>query len=222
MLTFGTIVQLPSASQVGLIKDTNGKKHVWAATAHAHSLAVGTLCAFEFQSRRIRPSSIRAAFLTQDRRWVVDRRDSHLHNGIGNALLREALQQCDTQGERELKRTLDLGRPLGLCNCVETTPEDEIVYAKRLGRYGHSRFAKDRTPHPTSHFTFVLRKTHHYYKIVTGYLGTSSMPEPFDSRADRASLLFWSRHALIWGSEPVDASTVQEECPWPMPDDMPT
>lgn len=215
MLEFGTVAQLPSETNVGLIRDTNGKSHVWATTAQASPLSVGTLCAFEFYSRRIRPSSVRAAFLTQDRRWVVDRSDSHLHNGIGADLLREALGRCDTAGERELKVSLNLGRNLGWCNCIETSEGDDIIYAKRLGRYGHSRFVKNRSPIPTTHITLVLRKTHHYYKIVTGYLGTSSMPEPFDARADLAALAFWSRHALIWETEPVEASSIQLECPWP-------
>lgn len=221
MLEFGTVVQLPNAAQVGLIKDSNGKTQVWATTRHATTLTVGARCAFELHCRRIRPSSVRAAFLTKDRRWVVDRRDSHLHNGIGEELLAEALQRCDTLGERELKMTLDMGRSLGQCNCIATTASDDIVYAKRLGRYGHSRFVKGRVPTPTSHITLVLRKTHHYYKIVTGYLGTSSMPEPYDARADRAALLFWAHHALIWGTEPVDNATITTVSPWPSLDEVP-
>lgn len=64
----------------------------------------------------------------------------HLHDGV-YGLLPEALAQISASGEF-IRQSIDLGRPVGLDGCVETSDGDEIVFAQRKGRPGLSRLVK--------------------------------------------------------------------------------
>lgn len=145
---------------------------------------------------------------------VFDRLTSHMH--IGGPLLREALRQIRS-GERDfLVEGVDLGRVIGHTTCVETGPEDEVVYALREKRRGLTRFVKNRASVPARHLTVVLkrREEDQQYVLITAFVGQPAEPEPWDAKATDASRQFWATHALVAGSEPVVEGTTTTECPW--------
>lgn len=139
---------------------------------------------------------------------VYDRPNSHLHEGVAG-LLPEALMQIRTEGRQMIAEEVDLGRFIGITTGVETTLEDEIIFAQRVGRKGLTRFVKNREGTPTSFLTVVLQKnqSEESYTCLTAWVGRKAEPEPWDRRATEQSVAYWRSHALLWGSEPVVQGT---------------
>lgn len=147
---------------------------------------------------------------------VVDRYNSHLHQSVA-AILPAALAQISSNGRAFLIEEVDFGRPIGETICVPTGPGDEIVYAGRPKRFGHSRFVKGRTPESCSSVVVILKTADDEpgaYVLVTAFIGHKPEPEPWDRNATANSRAFWATHALIWGSEPVIPGTETPECSW--------
>jgi len=138
---------------------------------------------------------------------VVDRFDSHSHTDPG--ILERALSMIDSRGERFIKREVFMGEPTGYSECVETADGDEIVYAYRAGRYGPTRFVKNRQPEPTETVSVILLRDDNDDKkmvLITSWAGEMAEPEPWDRNATPESTNFWSNHALVWGSQEIDGN----------------
>jgi hypothetical protein len=145
---------------------------------------------------------------------VVDRQRSHLHAGVV-PLLAEAFAKIESRGRGFLVETVDFGRHVGEATRVETSEDDTIVFAQRLGRQGLSRFVKNRQPVSTQMVTVILKKGDRGdYVLITAWVGTQAEPEPWDRNATLKSRDFWSHNALLWGSEPVVPGTETTVCPW--------
>ncbi len=146
---------------------------------------------------------------------VIDRFNSHVHDGVAR-LLPAALLRVQSQGRKFLIEEVDFGQPVGETICVPTGPGDEIVYAIRPKRFGHSRFVKNRKPEPCGAVTIILKRDEFdpYYVLITAFVGHKPEPEPWDRNSNGLSRDFWSSHALIWGCEEVMHNTVTTECPW--------
>jgi hypothetical protein len=85
---------------------------------------------------------------------------------------------------------------------------DEIVFAKRPGRFGLTRFVKNRKPEPCSKVVVILKKGNYdEVVLVTAFVGHRPEPEPWDRNATAKSQAFWSTRALVWGSEPIVPGT---------------
>jgi len=145
---------------------------------------------------------------------VLDKYNSHNH--VALVSLREALQKVKAPLEgNTFAATVKLNYIVGSSICVETNPEDKIIFAQRPRHNGKTRFVLNRSPKTTTEVSFVLSKiTKHEWVIQTAYYGTLHPPEPFDPNRNDDSIGFWKSHALIWGYTEVIAGTVQEDCPW--------
>lgn len=145
---------------------------------------------------------------------VEDRGDrSHLIPGL-LALLPEILGRVDAGHVRPTGEVeVHMGRVVGDTICVETTAEDEIVFALRPGRAGVSRFVRGRQAVPTSHVTLVLGRSGRGFFVITGYFGRLASREPWDVRAGPAASAFWRTHALVWDSASVVSGTETTDCP---------
>lgn len=146
---------------------------------------------------------------------VVDRHRSHIHPGVAS-LLPEALSRINSAGKDFLVEEIDFGRSIGETVCVPTSDADEIVWAQRPGRFGLTRFVKNREPEACNAVTVILKRddVEDSYVLITGFVGHRPEPEPWDWNATPQSVAFWSSHALIWGSEPVIPGTETTTCPW--------
>ena len=117
---------------------------------------------------------------------------------------------------------LDFGEPVGYCNLIKTTEEDEIIYAKRVGRDNYSRFIKNSEPEITNKLTLVLKKNHeksNEYYLITMFAGEKNYKEPGDINiADQKeleeSLRFWSEHALVYCEKSVVEDSIKSDCPY--------
>lgn len=155
---------------------------------------------------------------------VVDRHRSHLHNGV-ERLLPDALARIESQGRKFLVEEVVFDHTIGGTTCVATAAGDQIIYAKRPGRWGYTRFVLNRTAEPCPSIVVILKAGDGgEYILITAFIGHRPEPEPWDRRnfaqqpdpqeAERYSREFWSSHALVWGSEEVVPGTETRRCPW--------
>lgn len=138
---------------------------------------------------------------------------THLHKGIEPYLSVVIDQILDLNAERIVK-DFEFPSIIGQTTCVTTDENDEIVYAIREGRLGHSRFVLNREPVDTNFLTIVLRKLSDYYQIISCYIGKLAKPEPWDEYASPDALEFWENHALIFGEEEIIIESKTDTCPW--------
>lgn len=136
---------------------------------------------------------------------VEDRPRSHLTEEA-RRLLPAALAKISgrTLGQDLNEVELDFGHTIGKSIRVETGPDDEIVFARRPGRDGPTRFVLNREPEPTSKMVVILKRARDGFVVITAWIGSKAEPEPWDRFATPRSKVFWSRNALVWGSVPVE------------------
>lgn len=156
----------------------------------------------------------------------------HENDGI-RTLLAEALTKInstDADPNGLIEKEVNFSSIVGECNCVETGPDDKIIFAYRMGKDrdgqpklfdGPSRFVKGRAPEPCSSLFIVLKAINEVrseFKVVTGFVGKKPTREPWDKYlsddAMRTSAKkYWSNHALVLGAFPIDKSTVSNSVP---------
>ncbi len=155
---------------------------------------------------------------------VVDRHNSHLHEGVAH-LLPDAFTRIESLGGEFFVEEVDFGRPIGETTCVATAAGDQVIYAKRPRRWGHSRFVRNRKPELCSSLVVILKAGDDgEYVLITAFVGHRPQPEPWDRKnfsqqpnpreAERLAREFWSSHALVWGSEETIPGTEMARCPW--------
>ncbi|MDH4329991.1 MAG: hypothetical protein OEV93_00355 [Candidatus Moranbacteria bacterium] len=153
---------------------------------------------------------------------VSNRHHSHLHDDVAE-ILTEALSRIDSGKRDFFVEQVDFGRVVGETICVATDNGDEIVFAKRPKRYGHTRFVKTKRPEPCSSLVVILKKIETGYVLISAFVGVKPQPEPWDHRsfsqqsdpqkAERLAIEFWNSHALVWGCD-VISGTETTRCPW--------
>ncbi|MBT1697344.1 cold shock domain-containing protein [Fulvivirgaceae bacterium PWU4] len=88
---------------------------------------------------------------------------------------------------------------IGVSLAIETTPDDEVFFAKRHKRRNYSRFVKNKAGSETDRFTVIIRYNDQegFYEVLAAYFGPKTPPEPWDRKATAEALPFWQTHALI-------------------------
>jgi hypothetical protein len=162
---------------------------------------------------------------------VIDRPgSSHVQSHqLPDGVLARALAKIDSGKKDRIVEQVDFPEVIGMSTCVETTSDDDIVYARRHNRGGMTRFVRGRQAKPSQSVVVILHKWGRIdgvvaYSAITAYVGTKGLPEPGDwhamsrePNALQAALQaqeFWSKHALVWGCEPVHPRSITRECPW--------
>ncbi|MBT3817185.1 MAG: hypothetical protein HOG08_02450 [Candidatus Magasanikbacteria bacterium] len=146
---------------------------------------------------------------------VVDRHRSHLHPEA-QRMLPYALQKIKSTGLDFFIEEVEFPFIIGQKTCVATDSSDVVVYARRLRRFGLSRFVMNREAEDCRHMVVILKKvSSDMFILITAFVGRKAEKEPWDRNAELdKSLEFWNRHALIWGSEKTVPRTDTFECPW--------
>lgn len=109
----------------------------------------------------------------------------------------------------------DIGIILGVSDLVETDNSDNVVYAIRKNRDRHIRFTKSRKPELSSMIAISLKRLDDgNYDLYSAWLGPQAPPTPNSPLANKESKPFWSKHALVWGTQEIQSGTVTSECPW--------
>lgn len=142
--------------------------------------------------------------ITKDGKTVVDRHNTQCY--LARNLLAEALSRIDLSGAAGFANiSVPMLRVIGNSTCVATDSNDMVVYARRVGRAGVTRFVIFREAVPCSNIQVILKATADRSKwvLITAFVGDAAEPEPWDRKATPQSADFWGSHALLWGSKPV-------------------
>jgi len=159
-------------------------------------------------------SAIRRIYLNSKGVKFVNRVNSHLHNEV-REVLPEMIDKIDGMECDFDVQEIEFDRVVGKTICVPASEGDDVVYAIRKGRNGHTRFVKDRESIDCNTATIVLKKmSEGTVLIVSCFIGKKAEVEPFDERATKSSIDFWSSHALIWGREEIIEGSKVIENPW--------
>lgn len=157
--------------------------------------------------------NVTRAYLSKDNCLVVNRPASHLHLSIDENLS-TIISNITCDNRTFFSEQLDYDYPVGVSTCISVDESDEIIFAIRENRKGHTKFVKNRVPELTNSITVIIKKTGEFYTIITAFIGKAADTEPWDERATYSSLEFWTSHALIWGTEKIEPNLEVKECPW--------
>lgn len=123
-------------------------------------------------------------------------------------LVIEVLPTISVMNKKQIVVERDLGRIVGTTNLTETTGNDEIVYAKRIGRDSYSRFAKNREPVSCCSIVVVLRKGGTGY-----YLWTAMCAKLLPKEAWIEDSTFSKTHAMAFDESLVQIDTLTKSRP---------
>ena len=133
----------------------------------------------------------------------TDTPDDHIHDFSDEWAIEDAIRQIQTSGTY-VRRTMDLGRIVGISALVEEPDESKVYYAPRGKRAGLSRLV-DREGTPTSVITVILcqdKNNGNRWTAVSIFPGEQGEREPWDAsiqddpEAIARSKSFWATHAL--------------------------
>lgn len=211
---FGYVKVLRSEHGFGFINSNNADYYFKISQAK-NQIRIGDPVAFLLVKKndKFEATSIRRVFTNAHSIRIISRAKSHQHDGV-EEYLTYIMNEIKDYNEEFLVKQIDLPKPIGMCSCVRTNEDDDVYFAIRKGRLGHSRFVLNRQPEPTNSIVLVLKRIEHYYSIITSYLGVISGVEPYDTRATKDDLAYWSRHAFIDGSEEIIESSKVFVNPW--------
>ncbi len=156
--------------------------------------------------------NLRKIYINKHGLRFIDRHKSHIH-GL-KTLLPELLDRVDKAIDGKTEYLFDMKRDFD-CDLVKTYADDQIYYAIRKNRVGHTRFVKNRKTEKTQNITLVTKKDPEIdlIIIITMYPG-KSFPEPYDVDASEDALIFWQQHALVEGNYEILEGSIVNECPW--------
>lgn len=111
---------------------------------------------------------------------------------------------------------------VGYSKLVKVKEEDEILYAKRIGRENYTKFIKNANPTITNKVVLILKrnkKTCGEYYLVTIFPGSTNAKEPEDLNITNKkelieSLSFWKEHALIYDKDIIVKESLKNYCPY--------
>lgn len=130
-------------------------------------------------------------------------------------LIKEVLATTDIGHDDNIYLDKDFGRIIGKTAVVQTGPNDDIFYAKRVNRDTYSRFVRHREPEMTTYVTVVLHKQPNAkYALWSAWIGQAVPQVPGDPHATPDSRKFWENHALAWYGQAIQDGTSRSDCPW--------
>ena len=132
-------------------------------------------------------------------------------------LVREVVRAKELDSS-ELKFEYVFDRIVGECDLQVVSENDDIVYAIRRQRDRYTKFVKNKPRHQCSSVTVIIKEAHDGdYELVSAWIGhlVPSFPK-LNAAVDQDVLekQYWATHALAWGRQAVDETTVTSVCPW--------
>lgn len=174
------------------------------------------------EGERIREGRCLVGATLADGSIVVGRVPTHVSR-TDKVTVGLALERLDPCGREFIEEEVSVKESIGNTQCVRTVDGDGIVFARRPGRKGLTRFVKNREPEDCDSVFVVLKKVRqHRYVLLTGFTGCKPEPEPWDEQAfsrakdpaeaRKRSQEFWNQHALVYHeSDIVPGSELPEE-----------
>jgi len=213
----GKVIQYDHEKKSGTIKSVQGEEIFFKDPID--ELQTGNLVIFNKYPNVKKPNQyyaekISKGYLSKDGYVVGDILNSHVHGDLKKELP-SIIKRISCNGCGYFYEVLR-SNTIGMSACVPITWQDDIVYAKRTGRDSYSKFVKNHKPISTEYITIFLKKKDDIYLIRSCYYGETKANiyfygvEPTDDERNS----FWNDHALVFGSEPIDPTTITTRCPW--------
>lgn len=109
----------------------------------------------------------------------------------------------------------DMGRPIGYSKVVKTTDKDTIFYGRSPGDELYTRFTKNGAPSATKYLTAtLLRDSDGDYELKDIWIGRLRPPRPGSANETSESKPYWSTHAFVLDSRPLQLQTITKVCPY--------
>lgn len=129
--------------------------------------------------------------------------DEHMaaHSEVCEEHIKEAIAKIDHHAPFGIYE-VDLGREIGVDNCVETSEDDDIRMEYRVSRKSRSRIVYGREPEPTSKIVVGIctddDKKETVFTAFYGKLAPKELSDPRLSDDERPKAeAFWATHALV-------------------------
>lgn len=104
---------------------------------------------------------------------------------------------------------------IGFTDLVSTDEHDEIIFAKRINRDVYTRFTKSKESQPCSTVTIALDKIDdRTYRLWSAWIGFIGPSFPGDANESPESVPYWSKHALVWGTQEIQPGAETPVSPW--------
>ena len=130
------------------------------------------------------------------------------------SLAKEMLAKTTLQGA-EIRLEYDMKRPIGYNFVVETSDQDTIFYGRLLKDALYTRFVKKGKPQPTRYIAAtLLRNDDNSYELSDIRIGRLAPARPGSAHQTAESKQYWSNHALILDSQPLQLNTLTKICPY--------
>lgn len=129
-------------------------------------------------------------------------------------LAKEMLERVAVHGT-EMNIEYDMKRTIGYSFVVATTEKDTILYGCLLKDDVYMRFVKNGKPLQAHYLTAtLLQDSESNYELFDVWIGRLSPPRPGSANETSASKQYWSNHAFVLDSQPLQARTVTRTCPY--------
>lgn len=132
------------------------------------------------------------------------------------SLVQEIISKTNLEDD-DIKFEYVFDNVIGECDLQTVDENDEVLYARRLHRDRLSKFVKNKSRHQCSSVTIILKKTNNGYDLLSAWIGhlVPSFPKMNAAPAqDIEEKKYWATHALVWGKQAVEESTITSTCPW--------
>jgi len=132
---------------------------------------------------------------------------SHIHIDL-DSYLPALIENISNNVEDNIEIEHEYPHVIGKSQCVRTDNSDTIMYGKRKGRKGYSRFVLNRQPEDCKSVFAIFKKNENGYLIITIFIGKKAGREPWDPNATSSDKVFWENHALILNMETIQAGSL--------------
>ena len=119
--------------------------------------------------------------------------------------------------EPEMRFEVDMERPVGMMDVVETSDADEILYAKQPNHSHYTRFVRDKQTEPTQFVSVMVRQrsdSPSEYELYCAWIGPMAPGVPGSEMETPESREFWAHHATVLHGQDIMPGTETTTCPW--------
>ncbi len=216
-LCVGKVKMINYDNGFGFIKSDKFPENIYFKTSGLiNTLAKGELVGFEVKNSVKGPIAlfVRKIYTNLHGIHFISRPNHrHIHLDM-EKYMSSIIDTIDNTDNEFIEKEIYFEEIVGFSECVETNSSDQIFYAIRKGRIGHSRFVKNRNATATNSIFIVLKRIEIGYLIITVYCGERAAREPFDPLATLNDLEFWKIHALVDNEDHILPDTLTNESPW--------
>lgn len=199
-----------------IVSKKSRKEHNFRINSETDDLKVGDKVIFIFNkySNQDQVSAVRKVFVNENGISFYPRVNQHHIHLLLDDFLPDIIDKVQNTELDFIEIEHQFTKVIGKTSCVRVDDSDHILYAKRKGRDGFTKFVKNREPVDCNSIFAVLKRTSIGYLIITIFIGKKAGREPWDIYATDEDVRFWENHALIYNKNEIIRGTETSLCPW--------